>query len=83
MGNLAAQMLIRHIESKQAVTPQKVYLDATLVVRSSAAPPAHSQVTVSAMNGDGARTPHRRSIATHPAAESGTHSSPESGGTLE
>ena len=83
MGNLAAQMLIRHIESKQAVTPQKVYLEATLVVRNSAAPPAHSPITASAANGDGAHKSHRRSIATHPAALSGTHSSPESGGTLE
>jgi hypothetical protein len=40
MGHLAAEMLIRHIESKQAVTPQKVYLDATLIVRGSTAPPA-------------------------------------------
>jgi LacI family transcriptional regulator/LacI family repressor for deo operon, udp, cdd, tsx, nupC, and nupG len=83
MGNLAAQMLIRHIESKQAVTPRKVYLDATLVVRSSTAPPAHSPIAVGAANGDGARKPHRRSVKTHPAAVSGTHSSPESGGTLE
>ena len=44
MGDLAAQMLIRHIESKQAVTPQKVYLDAALVIRESTAPPAHSRI---------------------------------------
>ncbi|MDQ6770393.1 MAG: LacI family transcriptional regulator [Gemmatimonadota bacterium] len=54
MGNLAAQMLIRHIESKQAVTPRKIYLDATLVVRRSTAPPAHSpMVATSAGDGDG------------------------------
>jgi DNA-binding LacI/PurR family transcriptional regulator len=55
MGNLAAQMLIRHIESKQAVTPRKVYLDATLVVRSSTAPPAHLPSAISfAADGNGA-----------------------------
>jgi LacI family transcriptional regulator len=52
MGNLAAQMLIRHIESKQAVTPKKVYLDATLVVRQSTAPPANSGVTAAGGDGD-------------------------------
>jgi LacI family transcriptional regulator len=83
MGNLAAQMLIRHIESKQAVRPRKVYLDATLVVRSSTAPPAHSPIATGVANGDGARKPHRRSVGNLPAAVSGTHSSPESGGTLE
>jgi LacI family transcriptional regulator len=35
MGEIAAQMLIRHIESKTAVPPQKVFLDAELVVRGS------------------------------------------------
>ena len=83
MGNLAAQMLIRHIESKQAVTPRKVYLDATLVVRRSTAPPAHLPVRMTgAADGDGRGIPSR-SIATHPAAVSGTYSSPDSGGTLE
>ncbi|HEX2094249.1 MAG TPA: LacI family DNA-binding transcriptional regulator [Longimicrobiaceae bacterium] len=38
MGRLAAQMLIRHIESREALPPQKVYLDAELVVRDSTAP---------------------------------------------
>jgi LacI family transcriptional regulator/LacI family repressor for deo operon, udp, cdd, tsx, nupC, and nupG len=58
MGNLAAQMLIRHIESKQAVTPRKVYLDATLVVRRSTAPPAHSPVRMAfAADGDGQVVP--------------------------
>jgi LacI family transcriptional regulator len=52
MGNLAAQMLIRHIESKQAVTPKKVYLDATLIVRQSTAPPASSEVTAPGGDGD-------------------------------
>jgi len=37
MGSRAAQMLIDHIESRQAVTPQRHYLDATLVVRASTA----------------------------------------------
>jgi LacI family transcriptional regulator len=35
MGQRAAQMLIRHIESREALPPQKVYLDAELVVRDS------------------------------------------------
>ncbi|HET9775174.1 MAG TPA: LacI family DNA-binding transcriptional regulator [Gemmatimonadaceae bacterium] len=39
MGSRAAQMLIDHIESRQAVTPQRHYLDATLVVRASTGPP--------------------------------------------
>lgn len=38
MGRLAAQMLIRHIESREALPPQKVYLDAELVVRDSTGP---------------------------------------------
>jgi LacI family transcriptional regulator len=47
MGNLAAQMLIRHIESQRAVTPQKVYLESTLVVRAStAAPPRRERAPV-------------------------------------
>jgi hypothetical protein len=58
MGNLAAQMLIRHIESKQSVTPRKVYLDATLVVRRSTAPPAHSPVKLAfSVYGDGQAVP--------------------------
>ncbi len=35
MGRVAAQLLIRHIESKEVVPPQKVALDAELVVRGS------------------------------------------------
>ena len=35
MGEIAAQMLIRHVESKSVVPPQKVYLEAELVVRKS------------------------------------------------
>jgi LacI family transcriptional regulator/LacI family repressor for deo operon, udp, cdd, tsx, nupC, and nupG len=35
MGELAAQMLIRHVESKAGVPLQKVFLDAELVVRAS------------------------------------------------
>jgi LacI family transcriptional regulator/LacI family repressor for deo operon, udp, cdd, tsx, nupC, and nupG len=48
MGDLAAQMLIRHIESKQTVTPQKVYLDAALVIRQSTAPPSALHATANA-----------------------------------
>jgi LacI family transcriptional regulator/LacI family repressor for deo operon, udp, cdd, tsx, nupC, and nupG len=39
MGNLAAQMLIQHIESRETVTPRRVYLDATLVERASTSAP--------------------------------------------
>ena len=35
MGRIAAQMLIRHVESKEVVPPRKVYLSAELVVRRS------------------------------------------------
>jgi LacI family transcriptional regulator, galactose operon repressor len=35
MGQIAAEMLIRHIEAHQAVPPQKVYLEAELVIRHS------------------------------------------------
>jgi LacI family transcriptional regulator/LacI family repressor for deo operon, udp, cdd, tsx, nupC, and nupG len=35
MGQLAAQMLIRHVEARELVPPQKVYLEAELVVRGS------------------------------------------------
>jgi len=38
MGRIAAQLLIRHVESKEAVRPQKVYLEAELVVRASTRP---------------------------------------------
>ena len=62
MGDLAAQMLIRHIESKQAVTPQKVYLDASLVIRRSTAPPSAEQL---ALGADGtAKTADRRAAVT-------------------
>ena len=35
MAEIATEMLIRHMESKTALPPQKVYLDAELVVRAS------------------------------------------------
>ena len=40
MGAMAAEMLIRHVEAHEAVPPQKVVLEATLVVRGSTRPPA-------------------------------------------
>ena len=40
MGQLSAQMLIRHIEARETLPPQKVYLEAELVVRDSVRPPA-------------------------------------------
>lgn len=57
MGDLAAQMLIRHIESKQAVTPQKVYLDASLVIRRSTAPPSAAQLALAGKNDGNIRVP--------------------------
>ena len=39
MGNIAAQMLIQHIESREAVTAQRHILDGSLVVRASTGPP--------------------------------------------
>ena len=41
MGNLAAQMLIQHIESRETVTPRRVYLDAALVQRASTSAPSN------------------------------------------
>jgi LacI family transcriptional regulator/LacI family repressor for deo operon, udp, cdd, tsx, nupC, and nupG len=55
MGNKAAQMLIAHIESREAVPPQRYYLDATLVVRASTASP----------------NPHPSSPIPHPATTGG------------
>jgi hypothetical protein len=40
MGAIAAEMLIRHVEAHEVVPPQKVVLEATLVVRGSTRPPA-------------------------------------------
>ncbi|MFL5582562.1 MAG: LacI family DNA-binding transcriptional regulator [Gemmatimonadaceae bacterium] len=40
MGEVAARMLLRHVESREPVPPQRVDLAAELVVRSSTAPPA-------------------------------------------
>ncbi len=39
MGELAAEMLIRHVESRAVVPPQRAYLDAPLMVRRSTASP--------------------------------------------
>jgi LacI family transcriptional regulator len=44
MGETAAQLLVRHIESRQAVAPQKVFLDSELVLRASTAPPRSASV---------------------------------------
>jgi LacI family transcriptional regulator/LacI family repressor for deo operon, udp, cdd, tsx, nupC, and nupG len=35
MGQIAAEMLVRHIEAREALPPQRVYLEAELVVRQS------------------------------------------------
>jgi DNA-binding LacI/PurR family transcriptional regulator len=60
MGQLAAQMLIRHIESRETLPPQKVYLESELVVRDStrgvsppAAPRRPPRVRLAATAGDG------------------------------
>ena len=52
MGQIASEMLIRHIESKEAVPPQKVFLDAELIVRGSTGPAAGSSPRAAA-DGDG------------------------------
>ena len=44
MGELAAEMLIRHVESRAAIPPQRAYLDAQLIVRRSTAAPADALV---------------------------------------
>ena len=38
MAEIATEMLIRHVESKTAIPPQKVYLEAELVIRASCRP---------------------------------------------
>jgi LacI family transcriptional regulator/LacI family repressor for deo operon, udp, cdd, tsx, nupC, and nupG len=38
MGETAAQLLIRHVESREALPPEKVFLEATLVERASTRP---------------------------------------------
>jgi LacI family transcriptional regulator, galactose operon repressor len=47
MGEIAAQMLIRHIESRTVLPPQKVVLDAELVVRQSTRPLDGARVAAS------------------------------------
>jgi len=68
MGEIAAQMLIRHIESRTVLPPQKVLLDAELVVRGStrpldagaiAAPAAARGGKLPASDGRAARTARR------------------------
>ncbi len=71
MGNLAAQMLIRHIESKQAVTPKKVYLDATLIVRESTAPPPANSATALEHSRSHRLQSATNLTAAHPAAAGG------------
>lgn len=76
MGSRAAQMLIDHIESRQAVTPQRHYLDATLVVRASTGPPSNA-ARVPPRDGTAAPEPHPPSPIRHPASPAPT------GGNLE
>ena len=38
MGEIAARMLLRHVESRETIPPQRVDLEATLVVRGSTGP---------------------------------------------
>src|SRR3982751_2140736 len=58
MGNMAAEMLIQHIESREAVTPRRVYLEAALVVRASSSPPAfHLPLSAPGVTLPGAESP--------------------------
>lgn len=60
MGRIAAQMLIRQVESNEIVRPRKVYLDAELVIRgSTAAPrPAPRAPAKAAADRHSSRRPH-------------------------
>jgi LacI family transcriptional regulator/LacI family repressor for deo operon, udp, cdd, tsx, nupC, and nupG len=68
MGEIAAQMLIRHIESRTVLPPQKVLLEAEVVVRQSTRPldgaavagsPAARGGRLPTSDGRGARTARR------------------------
>ncbi len=75
MGSHAAQMLIDHIESRQAVPPQRHYLEATLVIRASTGPPSNA-ARVAAREGS-ADNSHPTSPVPHPVSSAPT------GGNLE
>ena len=85
MAEIATEMLIRHVESKTAIPPQKVYLDAELVVRAScrALRGAASDGTASPPPGGGTpigdRTPRGMSAAD--AADAARRSPQESAAT--
>ena len=66
MGSRAAQMLIEHIESRQAVTPQRHYLEATLVIRASTAPVANGESDAPAAEPLAAGAAHPASRIPHP-----------------
>lgn len=70
MGNIAAQMLIEHIESKEAVPPRRYYLDAELVVRASTGPP-HAAGPVRAGDIPAAESSLPSSRLPHPASPGG------------
>ncbi|HKG90478.1 MAG TPA: LacI family DNA-binding transcriptional regulator [Gemmatimonadaceae bacterium] len=59
MGETAARMLLRHIESKQAIPLQKVYLDGALVVRRTTSAPGQP-----AQDPPPALSPHETHLAT-------------------
>jgi LacI family transcriptional regulator/LacI family repressor for deo operon, udp, cdd, tsx, nupC, and nupG len=63
MGAVAARMLIRHIESKTVLPPQKVVLDAELVVRRS----TRAAAGAAAVTGADRRLPTTSSRAARPA----------------
>jgi LacI family transcriptional regulator/LacI family repressor for deo operon, udp, cdd, tsx, nupC, and nupG len=65
MGELAAEMLIRHVESKAVVPPQRAYLDAQLIVRRSTGAPYRPSVSAPAV-GEARSRPTRatRAVAT-------------------
>ena len=58
MGEIAAQTLLRHIESHEAVPPQCTYLDAVLVARGSTGPPPRADAPARpARDGSGVAAP--------------------------
>lgn len=65
MGETATQLLIRHIEARQGVPPQRVSLDAALVVRRSTAPVVGAAVPAPTTGGRRARAgSHAAPVAT-------------------
>jgi DNA-binding LacI/PurR family transcriptional regulator len=64
MGEIAADMLITHVESKTAVPVQKAYLEAQLVVRESTRPLGRPETTKVAVPSAAAVPRRERALAT-------------------